>query len=192
MKIQVILDQIDLGAMALPEFQRGYVWNREQVRGLMHSLYRKHPVGSLLVWVTQTETADARGDQALQPGSVKLLLDGQQRITSLYGLLRGKAPKFFDGDEQTFTGLYFNIQSELFEFYAPTKMKGDPCWLNVTEVLKDGAGATLQKLMQQPDFAADIWQAVRILEVQDAVFEFARTHHHAAGPYPLGAPPAKP
>ena len=156
MQIQTILDQIDLGAMALPEFQRGYVWNREQVRGLIHSLYRKHPVGSLLVWVTQTETADARGDQALQPGSVKLLLDGQQRITSLYGLIRGKAPKFFDGDERTFTGLYFNIQSELFEFYAPTKMKGDPCWLNVTEVLKDGAGATLQKLMQQPDFAADI------------------------------------
>ena len=48
MHIQTIPDQIDLGAMALPEFQRGYVWNREQVRGLMHSLYRKHPVGSLL------------------------------------------------------------------------------------------------------------------------------------------------
>ena len=86
MQIQTILDQIDLGAMALPEFQRGYVWNREQVRGLMYSLYRKHPVGSLLVWVSQTENADARGHQRLQPGSVKLLLDGQQRITSLYGL----------------------------------------------------------------------------------------------------------
>jgi len=41
-----ILDQIDLGAMALPELQRGYVWNRDQVRGLMHSLYLKRPVGS--------------------------------------------------------------------------------------------------------------------------------------------------
>jgi len=38
MKIQMILDQIDLGSVALPEFQRGYVWNREQVRNLMHSL----------------------------------------------------------------------------------------------------------------------------------------------------------
>jgi len=90
-KIETILDQIDLGAMALPEFQRGYVWNRDQVRGLMYSLYRKHPVGSLLVWVTKTENADARGDQTLTPGSVKLLLDGQQRITSLYGLMRGKS-----------------------------------------------------------------------------------------------------
>ena len=66
MKIATILDQIDLGAMALPEFQRGYVWNRNQVRDLMHSLYRQHPVGSLLVWVTKTETARTRGDNQLQ------------------------------------------------------------------------------------------------------------------------------
>ncbi len=48
MKIETIIDQIDLASMALPEFQRGYVWNREQVSGLMYSLYRKHPVGKLL------------------------------------------------------------------------------------------------------------------------------------------------
>jgi uncharacterized protein with ParB-like and HNH nuclease domain len=95
MRIEIILDQIDIGAMSLPEFQRGYVWNREQVRGLMYSLYRRHPVGSLLVWVTSTENADARGDQQLQAGSVKLLLDGQQRITSLYGLIRGRPQEFF-------------------------------------------------------------------------------------------------
>lgn len=57
MKISTILDQIDLGSIALPKFQRGYVWNREQVRSLMHSLYRKHPVGSLLTWITPAETA---------------------------------------------------------------------------------------------------------------------------------------
>ena len=50
MKIGVILDFIDNGLLALPEFQRGYVWNREQVRGLFDSLYRRHPVGGLLVW----------------------------------------------------------------------------------------------------------------------------------------------
>ena len=156
MQIQTILDQIDLGAMALPEFQRGYVWNREQVRGLMYSLYRKHPVGSLLVWVTQTDNADARGDQELQAGSVKLLLDGQQRITSLYGLMRGQPPKFFDGDKRSFTGLYFNIKDELFEFYMPTKMKDDPCWLDVTEVMKAGAGKTMQKLLQIEELQEEI------------------------------------
>jgi hypothetical protein len=47
MKISTILDQIDLGAMALPEFRRGYMW------------YRKHPVGSLLVWVTRIFSGDS-------------------------------------------------------------------------------------------------------------------------------------
>jgi len=45
MKISTILDHIDSGHMALPEFQRGYVWNRNQVRGFFDSLYRRHPVG---------------------------------------------------------------------------------------------------------------------------------------------------
>ena len=40
--------------MALPEFQRGYVWNRDQVRGLFDSLYKRHPVGGLLVWAFRT------------------------------------------------------------------------------------------------------------------------------------------
>ena len=97
MKISTILDHIDSGHMALPEFQRGYVWNRDQVRGLFDSLYRRHPVGGLLVWATEAQTAAHRGDGALAAGVVKLLLDGQQRMTSLYGVVRGRAPKFFDG-----------------------------------------------------------------------------------------------
>ena len=88
MNISTILDQIDIGSIALPEFQRGYVWNRDQVRGMMDTLYRRHPVGSLLVWETKTDKADeyARGNGRLSSGSVKLLPDGQQRITSLYGI----------------------------------------------------------------------------------------------------------
>ena len=42
-KLAAILDQIDSGSVLLPEFQRGYVWNRDQVRGLMRSLYRGYP-----------------------------------------------------------------------------------------------------------------------------------------------------
>jgi hypothetical protein len=147
MKVSTILDQIDIGSMALPEFQRGYVWNREQVRGLTHSLYRKHPVGSLLVWITKTEDADTRGDTELPPGSVKLLLDGQQRMTTLYGIVRGKPPKFFEGNKKAFTDLYFNLEDEIFEFYAPVKMKDNPFWMSVTELMQVGPGKFLQQLL---------------------------------------------
>lgn len=146
MQISTLLDQIDMGSIALPEFQRGYVWNREQVRRLMNSLYRRHPVGSLLVWVTLTESADARGDAALQPGTVQLLLDGQQRITSLYGIIRGRPPKFFEGNLRAFTDLYFNLEEEVFEFYGPVKMKDDPMWLSVTELMQAGVGQAIKQL----------------------------------------------
>ena len=74
MKISTILDHIDSGHMALPEFQRGYVWNGDQVRGLFDSLYQRHPVGGLLVWATESKGATHRGDGTLAPGIVKLLL----------------------------------------------------------------------------------------------------------------------
>ena len=118
MKVSTILDQIDDGAIALPVFQRGYAWNRYQVRGLMGSLYRRHPVGSLLSWVTRTENADRRGSGPLSLGYVRLLLDRQQRITSLYGIIRGKGPPFFEGNPDTFTGLYSNMKTQVFEFYV--------------------------------------------------------------------------
>lgn len=141
MKISTILDHIDNGHMALPEFQRGYVWNRDQVRGLFDSLYKRHPVGGLLVWATESSTAAHRGDGPLAPGVVKLLLDGQQRMTSLYGVVRGKAPKFFDGNASAFTGLRFHLDAETFAFYQPIKMQDDPLWIDVsTLMLKGQAG----------------------------------------------------
>lgn len=140
MEIQNILSQIDLGSYALPEFQRGYVWNRDQVRKLMNSLYRGYPIGGLLVWVTSTDKSITKGDGILTPGSVNLILDGQQRITSLYGIIKGKPPKFFEGNQNAFTGLYFDLSEESFEFYAPLKMKDNPNWINVTDFMQKGAG----------------------------------------------------
>ena len=102
MIVNAILSQIDLGSYALPVFQRGYVWNRDQVRKLMYSLYRGYPVGQLLVWDTPTDSTITKGDGPLTAGHVNLILDGQQRITSLYGLFRGYPPKFFEGNVAAF------------------------------------------------------------------------------------------
>jgi len=156
MKVSTILDQIDLGSVALPEFQRGYVWSRRQVRSFMTSLYKRHPVGSLLVWETHTENADARGEKDLSSGTVKLLLDGQQRITSLYGIIRGTPPEFFDGKAKAFKGLHFHLEEEAFEFYAKRKMANNPLWIDVTELMQEGLGAILQRIMADPGIDGDI------------------------------------
>jgi len=147
MNVSTILDQIDLGMMALPEFQRGYVWNREQVRGLMESLYRRYPVGGLLIWSTAVDNVKSRGDAAPPAsGWVELLLDGQQRITSLYGVIRGCPPKFFDGNAASFTNLYFNIEDESFEFCAPIKMQDNPRWISVTKVMQGDLSEILEAI----------------------------------------------
>lgn len=148
MKISTVLDKIDEWAIALPEFQRGYVWNRAQVRGLMHSLYRRYPVGALMTWLTKTETANARGDGSLHPGYVSLLLDGQQRMTTLYGIVRGKPPEFFDGKADAFTALRFHLVDEVFEFYAPAKMKDDPLWVDVSTAMAPGGDEVVMSSLE--------------------------------------------
>lgn len=151
-RLSTLLDQIDSGAVLLPEFQRGYVWNRDQVRGLMRSLYRDYPVGGLLIWETTSEDITVRGSAA-GSGTRQLLLDGQQRVTSMYGVIRGTPPPFFEGDASAFTGLYFNVEREVFEFYAPTKMVGDPTWINVTELFSK---SPVDYLDSFPDIDRDV------------------------------------
>lgn len=174
MKISTVLDHIDSGHMALPEFQRGYVWNRDQVRGLLDSLYRKHPVGGLLVWATESNSAVHRGDGPIAAGVVKLLLDGQQRITSIYGIVRGKPPKFFDGNAQAFTGLRFHLEGETFAFYQPLKMQDDPLWIDLTELMRKGTGGLgelVANLSQSPVLASKVGEYVgrlsRLLGIVD-------------------------
>ena len=136
MKLRTVLDRIDSGSIVLPQFQRGYVWKRPDVSELMRSLYKDYPVGSLLFWETSAKLQEVKGDQPLAAGVQDLLLDGQQRVTSLYGIINGKAPPFCDGDRTAFLNLYFNVHEEEFEFYGPTKMKNNPNWVSVTELMQ--------------------------------------------------------
>ena len=151
MDVATILNLIDVGEYGLPEFQRGYVWSREQVRRFMSSLYHENPVGSLLIWVTDASGPDIRGGKSTAAGTIKLIVDGQQRLTTLYGIKRGMAPPFFTGNPNSFLNLYFNLdgkKGDEFEFYGPVKMKDDSRWVSVTEVLKQGAGNFLQKRLE--------------------------------------------
>ena len=151
MNIETILSQIELGNYALPEFQRGYVWTRDQVRKLMNSLYRGYPIGGLLTWVTPVDQNIMRNGKEAVYGNVDLILDGQQRITTLYGIITGKAPTFFEGNANSFTGLYFNLEDESFEFYLPMKMKGDRNWISVTELMQKGAGNFVSSFKDDPE-----------------------------------------
>src|SRR4051794_12164191 len=91
-----LVDMINRGELRLPELQRRYVWPATRVRDLLDSLYRGYPSGTILVWETDLDVParDLAVAQKQPVGASKLLLDGQQRLTSLSAVLRGEPLRF--------------------------------------------------------------------------------------------------
>ena len=178
--IQDLLSQIGHGEILLPEFQRGYVWNRDQVRGLMQSLYRKHPTGHLLTWRTYKPSL-VRGAQSTSNGHSLLLLDGQQRLTTLYVLFEGKAPLFYEG-ESLYFDLHFNMQTEEFRFYQSSRMENNPAWIGVHEFLREGLTTLLERIEQlNEDRRTIIQQNLARLSCLDAVRNYTYTVDQVSG-----------
>jgi hypothetical protein len=92
--VEELVGMIERGELRLPEMQRRYVWRAARVRDLLDSLYRGYPSGAILLWETDEavplqEFAVAQQVNPYQ--STRLLLDGQQRLTSLSAVIRGEA-----------------------------------------------------------------------------------------------------
>jgi hypothetical protein len=89
--INALIEDIDLGKIGLPELQRPFVWPNVNVRNLFDSLYRGYPAGFLLFWKTGAEGATLRGIGASNETAVPetAIVDGQQRLTSLYAVVKG-------------------------------------------------------------------------------------------------------
>ena len=82
---------IELGEIGLPDIQRPFVWKNAKVRDLFDSMYRGYPVGYLLLWKTETGSSDGRtiGAESKQKPPRLVIVDGQQRLTSLYAVIKG-------------------------------------------------------------------------------------------------------
>lgn len=92
-RISTLVDMFKRGELRLPAIQRLYVWKATRVRDLLDSLYRGYPSGSILMWETD-EPIPTRDFAIAQDSTAflgrKLLLDGQQRLTSLAAVLNGE------------------------------------------------------------------------------------------------------
>jgi hypothetical protein len=94
--VEELVSMIQRGELRLPEMQRRYVWRATRVRDLLDSLYRNYPSGAILLWETDEDVPlqeFAVTQQANPYASTRLLLDGQQRLTSLSAVIRGEAVK---------------------------------------------------------------------------------------------------
>ena len=91
--VEELVGMIERGELRLPEMQRRYVWRSPRVRDLLDSLYRGYPSGAILLWETDEEVPlqeFAISQQGNPYQATRLLLDGQQRLTSLSAVIRGE------------------------------------------------------------------------------------------------------
>lgn len=91
--VEELVNMIQRTEIELPEMQRRYVWKKTKVRDLLDSLYRGYPSGAILLWDTEEQVdtqSFAVGQERSSINKSKLLLDGQQRLTSLSAVLRGE------------------------------------------------------------------------------------------------------
>ncbi len=133
--ISSFLDDIELGRIVLPEIQREYVWSEQKAKDLVDSLYKKFPVGVLLLWRPK-EITDFRllaGQEDLKRDPDWLILDGQQRLTSLNQIKKGEIK------------LRFNIDDESFRI-ENRPLTNDPKWVRVDDIWKKDSAVMAQEL----------------------------------------------
>ncbi len=139
MKISTILDKIDEKQLFVPAFQREYVWKRDDARLLIDSLIKEYPTGTMLTWETD-QPPEFKGPHKYnsKQGAVRLLLDGQQRVTTLYMLIRGELPPYYTAAEIMADprGLYVNVDTLELAYYMKIKMERNPLWLDITELFR--------------------------------------------------------
>ena len=141
--IASLMSDIEREVIALPDLQRPFVWEDTKVRELLDSLFVGFPVGTLVFWHTSNDK-DARALGAERPGlrATTLVIDGQQRLTSLYAVMRGVDVVGKDGATRKIT-IAFRPRDGRFEV-ADAAIRNDPEFLpNVTE-LWDGRRLTSQ------------------------------------------------
>ena len=109
--ISDLIKQIEVGELRPPEFQRGYIWTSQQVKNYVRSLYRKYPTGHFLIWKTYVPQQSRGHSPSTENSFSRLILDGQQRLTSVYTIFKGKPPAFYEG-ETLYFNLYFNLATE--------------------------------------------------------------------------------
>ncbi len=132
--IASLIGDIEREVIALPDLQRPFVWEDTKVRELLDSLFVGFPVGTLVFWHTSNDK-DARALGAERPGlrATTLVIDGQQRLTSLYAVMRGVEVVGKDGVRRKIT-IAFRPRDGRFEV-ADAAIRNDPEFLpNVTEL----------------------------------------------------------
>jgi hypothetical protein len=156
-----LIEDIDMGEIGLPDIQRPFVWTPAKVRDLFDSMYRGFPVGYLLFWSNNLADGTRQiGSNPKQKVPRLLIVDGQQRLTSLYAVLKARPVVSSDFTEQRLH-IAFRPRDERFEV-TDAAIRKDPEY--IPDISQLWAGE-----LPRHKFTSDFIQRVKASrEVSDA------------------------
>ena len=166
LQYSVMINNIEQGIIKIPQFQRKFVWSIEQTASLLDSIVKGYPIGTFILWQTDERLRSIRnlGDITLpetpEGHFVQYVLDGQQRMTSLYVAMRGVKIKDENDKEVDYGELYIDFSAPIDEQIVITDIsdKDENSVVKFTELLNGSVsklavkyGNYLDKLDQYRD-----------------------------------------
>lgn len=141
--IRSIVNDLYLHKFAIPKIQRRYVWKPKQVVELLDSIYKRFPVGSLMIWVAPSrKKVSLRSDSTAIPEfryknnrEVYFVIDGQQRISSIFNLVSGRKVGVKRGGQTNFSHFYFDFRGAQEERFIYRKRDPGAGFISVPDAL---------------------------------------------------------
>ena len=158
--------EIEKGSVKIPQFQRDFVWTKQKSAELLDSILKGYPIGTFIFWKTKEELRAIRNIGGLElPKTPKgdyilYVLDGQQRLTSLFAAVKGLTIERSDGDEEDFSTFYVDLEADPDESVVLAELEDETQehrWITLHDLLF----GKLKKISQYPEPAQEVIQAYK-------------------------------
>lgn len=133
--VNQLIEKIDTGELGLPELQRPFIWKDSKVRDLFDSMMRGYPIGYLMLWqcpALEKKKPIGVGDHSYTVPSA-VIIDGQQRLTSLYAVMKGKKVVNSKYDEKSIIISYHPLLNK-FEVGYQATMRDKEWVYNISDI----------------------------------------------------------
>jgi hypothetical protein len=150
-----LIEDIKVGRIGLPDIQRPFVWSAAKTRDLFDSMYRGYPIGTLMFWETGAEVGTRQiGMESATRSPQLLIVDGQQRLTSLFAVLTGR-PVLTKSFEQRHIRIAFRPEDQTFEV-ADAAIERDAHFIpDITALWSNGYKTTVRQFFERLGKATD-------------------------------------
>ena len=155
-----LVNGISMGQIGLPDIQRPFVWSNAKVRDLFDSMYRGYPVGFFLFWETGANGVETRviGEANKQRTPSLLIVDGQQRLTSLYAVMRREAV-LRENFEREHIRIAFRPQNGTFVVPDATTERDPEYILDISEVFSQSTSKAIREYLKRLESAREVTDA---------------------------------